>query len=81
MNGKFVEAVNIGPFPKACKEAWTQVTKEAMDNYSLTKGSDQEECGKMGPLAEPTQANAKNRGAADRRRRRRGQGRDTGLGE
>ena len=62
-------------------EAWTQVGREAMENYGLTEGSDQEEWGKMGPLAEPTPANAKNKGAADRRRRRTGHGKDTRLSE
>ncbi len=49
----------------------------AMENYGLREGSDQEEWGKMGSLAEPTLANAKNRGATDRRRRHMGHGRDT----
>ncbi len=53
--------------------------KKAIENYGLTEDSDQEEWGKMGPLAEPTPANAKNRGAAAKRRRQRGHGRDTGT--
>jgi hypothetical protein len=37
---KFVGAAKIGPFPEACKEAWTQVKKEAMKSYyGPTKGS------------------------------------------
>ena len=35
----------------------------------------------MGPLAEATPANAKNRGAANMRRRRRDEGRETGRNE
>jgi hypothetical protein len=54
-------AENIGPFPKASKEAWTLIRKDAMENYGLTEGSDHEEWGKFGPLAEATLANAKNR--------------------
>ena len=67
---------NIGPFPEATKEAWTQITKEAMEDYGLTDNFDQEERGKLGPLAEPTPADAKNRGAEDIRRRR-DKGKDT----
>ena len=52
-----------------------------MENYGLTKGSDQEEWGKMESLAEPTPANSKNKGATDRGRRRKGHGRDTGPSE
>jgi len=54
---------------------------KAMENCGLREGSDQEEWGKLGPLAEPTPSNAKNKGAADRRRRRREHGRDTGTSE
>ncbi len=47
-----------------------------MDNYGLTERSEQEEWVKLGPLAEPTPADKKNRGAADRRRGRRDGGRE-----
>jgi len=47
---------------------------EAIKNYGLREGSEQEQWGQLGPLAEPTPSNAKNRGAADRRRRQRGHG-------
>jgi hypothetical protein len=80
-NDKFVGAENIGPFPEVCKEAWIHIRKEAMENYGLTEGSGQEEWGKLGPLVEPTPTNAKYRGAADRTRLRRGQGRDMGRSE
>ena len=69
-NEKFLGAKNIGPSPEACREAWAQIKMEAMENCDLTEGEEQEEWGKLGPLAESTPANAKNRGAADRRRRR-----------
>ena len=35
-NEKFLGAENIGPFPTAAMKAWTQITKEAMENYGLT---------------------------------------------
>ena len=54
---------NIWPFLEASKEAWTQIRKEAMENYGLTERSDQEEWGKLGPLAEPTPTNAKKQGS------------------
>jgi len=49
-----------------------------MENYGLTESSDQEDCGKLGPLTEYTQANAKNRGASNMRRPRRNEGEGTG---
>jgi hypothetical protein len=52
-----------------------------LDNYGLVERSDHEEWGKMGPLAEATPVNAKNRGAANRRRRKRDEGRDTRRNE
>ena len=70
MNEKFLEAENIEPFLEACKEAWAHIEREAMKNYDITKGVEHEEWGKLGPLAEPTPANAKNIGSAYRRRRR-----------
>jgi hypothetical protein len=48
-----------------------------MQNYGLTERFDQEEWGKLEPLAEPTPTVARNRGATNRRRR--GEGRDTGT--
>ena len=41
INGKFLEAENIGPFLEAAREAWSQIRrKEAMENYGLTDSSD-----------------------------------------
>ena len=57
-------------------EAWTQIRKEAMENYDLMDKSDQEVWGKLEPLAEPTPADAKNRRATEKRRRG-DEGRDT----
>jgi hypothetical protein len=51
-----------------------------MENYGMTKGSDQKEWGKMEPLAEPTPSNVKNSASAERRRRQRDHGRDTETG-
>ena len=78
-NEQVMGAANIGPFPESCTEAWAHVKKGAMENYGLTEGLDQKEWGKMGPFTEPKPANAKNKGAADRRRNQRGHGRDTGT--
>jgi hypothetical protein len=36
-----------------------------MENYELREGSGQEEWGKIGPIKDPTPADAKNRGAGD----------------
>ena len=54
-----------------------------MQNLGLRDDPDQEGLEKMGPLADPTLANAKNRGAASRRRRRgdENRGTDEGMNE
>ena len=54
-----------------------------MQNLGLRDDPDQEGLEKMGPLADPTLANAKNRGAASRRRRRGDENRvaDEGMNE
>ena len=57
-------------------EVWAQVKIKAMENYELTEGSEQEGWGKLGPLSEPTPINAKNIGAAGRRRRQMDRGHD-----
>jgi hypothetical protein len=49
MNEKFLGAESIGPYPNVCREAWAQIKMEAMENYDLTKGVEQEEWGKLGP--------------------------------
>jgi len=66
-NEKFLGADNIGPFPEENWEAWTKIRKEAMDNYGMVERSNREKWGKLGPLAGDTPANAKNRGATNRR--------------
>jgi len=67
-NETFLQAKNVGPFPEACGKAWRHIREEVMENYELREGSRQEEWGKIGPLKDPTPANARNRGAADRKR-------------
>jgi hypothetical protein len=73
-----LRARNIGPYPEAVRKAWTHIKAEAMQNYGLREGSKHEEWGRLGPLAEPTPANAKNKGEANRRSRRRDEQRETG---
>jgi hypothetical protein len=58
----------VGPFPEACGKAWRHIREEVMENYELREGSRQEEWGKIGPIKDPTPADAKNRGAEDRGR-------------
>jgi hypothetical protein len=48
-----------------------------MQNHGLREGSEQEEWQRLGPLAQPTPANTKNRGATNRRGRRRDEERGT----
>ncbi len=46
-NEQFLRAGNIGPYPEALKEAWTTLRQEAMQNYNLREGSEQEVWGRM----------------------------------
>jgi len=69
MNAQFLNATNVGPYPDECTRAWKAARDEALHNLGLRDDPDQEGWEKMGPLADPTPANAKNRGAADMRRR------------
>ena len=56
------------PKTEACGKAWTHIREEVMENYELREGSGQGEWGRIGPIKDPTPANAKNKGAADKRR-------------
>ncbi len=67
---QFPNATNVGPYPGECKRAWKAARDEAMQNLGMRDDPDKEGWEKMGLLADPTPTNAKNRGAADRRRRR-----------
>ncbi len=69
-NAQFLGATNVGPFPGACMRAWKETRDEAIQNLGLRDDPEQEGWEKMGPLADPTPTNARNRGAAERRRRR-----------
>jgi len=68
-NAQFLSVTNVGPYPDECTRAWKATREEALQNLGLRDDPDQKGWEKMGPLADPTPANAKNRGAADRRRR------------
>jgi hypothetical protein len=50
--------------------AWKSTRDEAMHNLGLRDDPEQEGWERMGPLADPTPTNARNRGASERRRRR-----------
>jgi hypothetical protein len=78
-NERFLLATDVGPYPEECMKAWTVAREEAMENLGMRDDPEQEGWEKMGPLADPTPANAKNRGAADRKSRRREErGRESG---
>jgi hypothetical protein len=71
-NTQLLEATGIGPYPKEMQKAWNELRDEAADNYGFQEGFDEEEAReKMGPLAEPTPAVIRNRGAAERKTSRR----------
>ena len=70
-NERFLVAMEIGPFPREIQQAWTKMRQEAIENYGMVEGEDQEEFSRLGPLMEPTPATVKNRGAAERKTRRR----------
>jgi hypothetical protein len=70
-NERFLEATGIGPFPREMQQTWTKMRQEAIENYGLVEGEDQEEWNRLGPMMEPTPAAVRNRGAAERKTRRR----------
>jgi hypothetical protein len=45
--------------------------QEAIENYGIVEGDDQDEWNRLGPMVEPTRATARNMGAAERKTRRR----------
>ena len=67
---QFMNATDVGPYPDACMTAWTAAREEGMANLGVREDPEQEGWAKMGPLADPTPANAKNRGVADMMKRR-----------
>jgi hypothetical protein len=70
-NERFLGATEIGPFLKEMQQAWTKMRQETIENYGLVEGDDQEEWSRLGPLMEPRPATVRNRGAAERKTRRR----------
>ena len=57
----------MGPFPKKMQKAWGVMPDEAADKYDFRDGFEEEEDAlRMGPLAAPTPAEVRNRGAAER---------------
>jgi len=71
-NSQFLEATGIRPYPWEMQRAWGVLRDEAGDNYGFKGGFQEEEAReKMGPLAEPTPAVIRNRGAAERKKTRR----------
>ena len=71
MNTQFLGATEVGPFPKEMQQAWTRTRLEAAKNYGLEDGDGQDEWNRLGLMVEPTPATVKNRGAAERKTRRR----------
>jgi hypothetical protein len=66
-NTQFLQATSVGPFPKEMQKAWDVMRDEAADNYGSRDGFEEEEAAvRMGPLAAPTPAAVRNRGAAER---------------
>jgi hypothetical protein len=70
-NTRFSEATGIGPFPREMQQAWTRMRQEAIKNNIIVEGDDQDEWNRLGPMVEPTLATVRNRGAAERKTRRR----------
>ena len=59
-NAQSLKARDVGPYPKACMNAWTSARDEAITNLGMRDYPEQEGWEKMGTLADPTPANAKN---------------------
>ena len=74
MNTRFMEATTIGPYPREMHKAWDTLMDEAAVNYGFREGFQEDEAReRMGPLAEPTPAMVRNKGATKRKRARRGE--------
>ncbi len=71
-NTQILTATGVGPYPVEMQNAWEAMREEAMFNYGFEEGTTEEEARqKMGPLADPTPAGVRNRGAAERKKPRR----------
>jgi len=67
-NTLFLEATEIGPFPRAeMQQTWARTREEVAENYDLGEGDVQNEWSKMGPMADPTPATVRNIGAVERK--------------
>ena len=69
----FLRSTKVGPYPGEMQAAWDVLRDEAASNYGLEEGWREEAArDRMGPLAEKTPAEVRNRGAAERKRGREG---------
>ena len=74
MNSQFLRSTTVGPYPREMQAAWDVLRDEAAANYGLGEGWREEAAReRMGLLAERTPAGVRNRGAAERKRARRGE--------
>ncbi len=69
-NAQFLSATNVGPYPGACMRAWKSTRDEAMRNLGLRNDSEQDGWKKIGPLAHPTLANARNRSSGEKEKKK-----------
>ncbi len=68
-NARFLEATEVGPYPREMQRAWSTMREEARNNYGISEADQEDEANKrMGPLVEPTPAGVRNRGAAERKK-------------
>jgi hypothetical protein len=63
-NKQFLKATEVGPYPMGIPNSWTKTREEATNNYGIEGSA---EWDKLGPLAEPTPASARNKGAVERK--------------
>ena len=71
MNTHFLEATEVGPCSRDMQQAWARTRQEVAENYGIVDGDGQDEWSRLGPMAEPTPATVRNRGAAARKTNRR----------
>jgi hypothetical protein len=53
------------------QQAWTRTRHEVAKNYTIGEGDGQDEWSRLGPMVDPTPATVRNRGAAERKTKRR----------
>ena len=71
-NSQFLEATWVRRYPREMLKVWDVLRDEAADNYCFQEGFQEDEAReRMRPLAEPTPAMVKNRGAAKGKKARR----------